>query len=207
MKYATIVPFSGFYASLHGGLLDDTLNSMFSDDDGDPYEDLVMKASDAVDWRAAHLAYAKEYTENFATALGLDLAFDTMLSPREYNFETDRIFAVITKDSLLKAYAGVDRAALAALVKCTFTSRDGFSSFYDPGIRTWPEDVTKWDHNQIGTLLQALANEAYQNFDQWQEYELMDSARGNGVIDNILCKNLKDADTLFAKLEELRSIA
>lgn len=196
MEYETTIPFSGFYESVHNLALDDALNSMFGTREaGNPVEAFVARANDAMDWKAVHTEYAREYSEAFASLVELDLKFEALESPREYNFTTDRIFCKITEYSLLKAYAIVDKAVLADVAKQRHTSHSGFSSFYDPGIETWGE-VLEWDLNQIGTLMQALAEDVRGEFDGWAEYDLMEYAQCNGLLDNILYTNCDAANRL-----------
>lgn len=202
MRYATTIPFSGFYNSVHDSALDDTLEQMFSDRDTGCHinEGLFYAAMDKINWRAVHKEYAREYCANFASWLELDLEFDELDSPREYNFTTDRIFCRISEDSLRRAYDRVNTPPLRELVRQRFTSRDGFISFYEPDLDNWPSDVTEWDCNQIGTLLMALADQECSNsdgFECWDEYDLMEYDRCNGDIDDMVYKNMPNAERLF----------
>lgn len=202
MKHLTTIPFSGFYESLHDGELDDTLRQMFSDRDTGCHvnENLLYAAMDKIDWRAVHTEYASEYCDCFAHWLELELTFDELQSPREYNFTTDRIFAYITTESLQKAFDRVDTPALRTLVREQFTSRDGFMSFYSGDLDDWPENVLGWDHNQIGALLHALADQESRDsdgFTQWEEYALMEDTRCNGGLDSMLCTHMANANRLF----------
>jgi hypothetical protein len=183
----TIIPFSGFYASLHDSELEKTLELAFSDDSGMPNTGLLSHAWDAVNWGQVHEAYAKNYCERFAREFRISsLTFEELNSPREYNFTTDRIFASISLEDVRAILAKVDPAKLGEKVRECFTSRDGFSSFYSANLEDWG-DVATWDHNQIGTLLQTFADQETHNheeFDQWAEFELMEDAGGNGNVDN-----------------------
>jgi hypothetical protein len=191
MKYETTIPFAGFYESTHNVLLDDALEQMFSDRGTGCQinDDLVNYAQDAIDWRKVFIDYAKDYLENFDLWLGLDLEITALESPREYNFVSDRIIATIPEASLLKAYTKVDKGVLIDVAKRRHTSYDGFYSFYNPDVSVWGS-VTEWDLNQIGTLLQALAEDTVGGeFDGWQQYDLMEQSMGNGVLDEIICRN------------------
>jgi hypothetical protein len=193
---STTIPFSGFYGSLHSIELDDTLDQMFSDrGTGSHVNDgLVAHAIDKINWQATHIAYAQEYCEQFALEMGVTLNFEALVSPREYNFVTDRIFASISCASLERLYAVVDKNALVDMVRVKFTSRDGFASFYPNELGGWPADVQDWDHNQIGTLIETLVGKG---FDQFKEHDLMSDSRSNGFCDSILEQNLPCAERLF----------
>jgi len=196
MEYETTIPFSGFYESLHSMALDEALNSMFGErDTGNPVDAFVDYANDAMDWKAVHTEYAREYAEAFASFVELELKFEALESPREYNFTTDVIICKISEASLLKAYERVDKAVLKDVAELRHTSRDGFSSFYGPDYTAWGE-VIEWDCNQIGTLMQALAEGESGEFNGMCEYVLMEYAMCNGVLENTLYTNCSDADRL-----------
>lgn len=202
MRYETTIPFSGFYNSLHDSELDMALRDMFSDraTGTDVNEDLLQRAMEKMNWRGAYVEYAKEYADDFGRWLELDLEFDELSSPREYNFTTDRIFVKISEESLKSAFAKVLKPELREAVRERFTSYDGFISFYNPDMDSWPEDVTEWDANQIGTLLIVLANQECTNndgFEVWDEYDLMDDTRGNGIVDDILYRNCPGVERLL----------
>lgn len=189
MKYLTTIPFSGFYCSLHDDELDETLDRMFSDRDTGcrVNYNLAARAAAAMKWRNVHEDYAKEYVDDFGRAMRLDLEFESLDSPRDYAFETDRIFCHITDDSLRKALKETPRETLAEVARKRHTSRSGFVSFYDPNIDNWPADVTEWDPNQIGTLMCAVAEDhTSSGWDQYEEYYLMEDTRGNGIVESIL---------------------
>lgn len=191
----TTVPFSGFYESLHDSEIDWTMEQMFTDDSGDQiYPGLDELLWRDCDFRKVHLAYAQDYVEQFAREFNLKtLEWESMVSPREYNFTTDSLFAEISTEEFLDLLDTVDNDAFHALAKQNFTSRDGFMSWYSPDIGTWgPPEL--WDHNQVGTLLAAHAGP---DFDHYAEHSLMEDARGNGDIDNWVCAATPSIDRLY----------
>lgn len=189
MKIAQI-PFSGFYHSLHDMALDDALDMAVSDSSGEPNADLHERAFDAIDWGHAHSEYAKAYAENFLSEFGIRGAFESMHSPREYNFTTDRIFITLADDELQRVYDATPAETLASCAREMFTSRDGFASFYSPDVDDWG-DLDEWDHNQIFCLINAYVLDKRQGeeFDSDAEYSLMEANRDNGYIDGWLDKN------------------
>lgn len=191
-----VIPFSGFYESIHDSELDTTLERMFSDRETgcDVNAGLQWRAYDSCDWRAVHEAYAKDYAERFACEFEIvGMSFESLQSPREYNFTTDRIFCHITDDAIRALHARVPREDLDRVAREMFTSRDGFASFYSPDVDTWG-DVCDWDHNQLSALLVALVGE---DWDQWKEYDLMSGAFENGNADEWIASKIKDAARLF----------
>lgn len=188
----TTIPFSGFYESLHDSEIDYALDQVFSDraTGCEINEPLRWKAYDSMNWRGVHTEYAKEYAEAFAQHFGIDsLAFESLSSPKEYNFTTDRIFCTIEYADLCRIVAAFDLNEFAAHVREKFTSRDGFISFYPADLSEWGR-VESWDHNQAGTALEFYAiQESGGEFDHYQEFGLMEDARCNGVMDYFFSSN------------------
>lgn len=89
----------------------------------------------------------------------IGMSFESMDSPREYNFATDRVYGRIPLKfmrALLKRSSAENHATLARVVAERFTSRSGFSSFYDSDVAAWlakAGPLQEWDHNELGTLL------------------------------------------------------
>lgn len=187
----TTLPFSGFYESLHDSALDMALDQIFSDSDTgcNVNETLKWKAHDCINWRMAHELYAKEYSESLAHEFGADsLKFESLSSPKEHNFTTDRIFCTIEYADLCRLMAGFDLKAFAEYVREKFTSRDGFISFYDADLSAWGA-VISWDHNQCGTAIEFYAMQQNAGeFEHYQEFALIENAQCNGVFDEILFK-------------------
>jgi hypothetical protein len=188
-RFLTTVPFSGFYSSLHDSELDICLERLFDRDGMGANADLVDAARNVIDWPCVHEAYAAEYVSGLRHEYQIELKFESLTSPKYYNFETDRIFAWIDRESLAKIARAVPRAALRKAIKARFTSRSGFISHYEPDLSDWPARLSDWDHNQIGTLLgvyldQEAAGCGSDGFDAYREYEVMESAFGNGYVEN-----------------------
>jgi hypothetical protein len=89
------IPFSGFYNSIHNSNIEYELdNGVFTDHaTGRINNDRLSElAYDAINRRELYLDYAREYVDNFNCEFGLNLEFESMKSPKEYNFSTGRIF-------------------------------------------------------------------------------------------------------------------
>jgi hypothetical protein len=176
------LPFAGFYDSMWSGEIDHQEESeveywperqaengvpkAFHVSDSD-YAEILFRHTD---YSAAYLATARDYVESFNLLLSealetpLRLTWESMVSPREYNFGTDRVFAYIGRRAiraLWRISAADKHEALAQLSGERFTSRDGFASHYRPDRSDWPADPFEWDHNQLGTLLLAVLRIVY----------------------------------------------
>ena len=122
---------------------------------------------------------AEHYTDLYIDALNerlegftLKAKFNLLTSPREYNFETDRIFIDIERDhaiDFIKYIIKNHKKELENKIKERFTSRSGFWSHYKNGLDLWTQDYSEWDHNQIGTCFE-LFFELF-DFDELYFYE------------------------------------
>jgi hypothetical protein len=128
-----IIPFTGFYES--------------------PWVPNLVNCRDYPKWTQK---FCKAYVEQFNTLLkdeGVDLGleFESVDSPKFYNFETDRIFATIEHPERLDP----TQSSLDKVARERHTSREGFISYYNPDWRDWGLQST-WDHNQLQTALLAV---------------------------------------------------
>ncbi len=169
------LPFQGFYESLWSSGIDDEETSFVESYLEDNPSADSSKISEAI-WRCAN--YKKAYLEvtkayvhafqdwiNAECETDITFEFDELVSPKEYNFTTDRIFCKISYVDVLKLVGLASLGGIADKAKELFTSYDGFSSFYDPDVDTW-DDVATWDHNQLGCLLLALVESIGE--DDWE---------------------------------------
>lgn len=183
------IPFRGFYESLFRAGIDYAEEStIYNEVEGKGRN--PSKCADAffeaANYRKAHLYVAQEYVYYFnkyvAEEFGLDLGleFETVQSPREYNFSTDRIFCFISPEKVQELRAKVPDADLDAAIKQRFTSRSGFISSYSNSLAQWEPNVENWDHNELGTLLVALLGEGgdweRDIFEEMQDEDVFDTA-------------------------------
>jgi hypothetical protein len=188
-----IIPFSGFYGSWHFAQFDDAEEQLFADDYGDVNHTLRERFYRACDYRHAFEQYAKAYATEFADATDLPLVFESLQSPREYNFRTDRIFCTVGDATIAKLHAETSPDTLRDVAARNHTSRSGFSSFYSPDTLTWGH-LDTWDHNQLTTLLEAWLYKLYNPdpdgdiFPQDLQLDLMEGYAGNGWLDAWLCQ-------------------
>jgi hypothetical protein len=188
----TTIPFSGFYESMHDRQIDDALEQMVSDSSGcHPVSERI--SSDL--WMHVNtpmVEYTKAFVDSFTALLngesGLEvkLEWESIKSPRYYNFETDRVFATVSLSDVQAMFRAVDRTILDKVAADSFTSCSGFISHYSPNWRTWGS-MTEWDHNQVGTLVSALVS---QFLDREWEWNVIEDWNGNGEVDSWVYENL-----------------
>jgi methylglutaconyl-CoA hydratase len=130
--------------------------------------------AEAMDYRKAYESYARDYAAAALRALNEALPegyaikwdFESLDSPREYNFSTDRLFVTLPLGHLetLREYAGDD--ALREVIEHRFTSRDGFISSYSNNLDDWKaKPLAEYDHNEAGAVLQAATMKAVPSFE------------------------------------------
>lgn len=128
-------------------------------------------------------AFDSWMAENLGTPAGA-FRFESMDSPREYNFATDRLYAHVPLDvmeSLFARSAAGGHELLAACIAERFTSYDGFISWYSNDVSTWlAKPLAHWDHNELGTLLRAMipAGTDYESADEWR-FEIWERTFGD----------------------------
>jgi hypothetical protein len=195
----TRLPFEGFYNTIYSGIVDHAEEiwieyevSYRQDEDGIPEE--LQLASDDLwtiinkhsDYSAAYQDMAADYVSAFSLRASdefdfkgdaLGLHFESMDSPREYNFRTDRVYAYIhplVLHYLVTRSAMDSHAKLRKVIKDNFTSRSGFSSHYDNALDTWlTNPFEEWDHNELCTLIEATIPCDTDEF-RWGCYEYVD---------------------------------
>lgn len=194
--------------------------------------DLSGLLFDATDYGACHRAIAHSYVDALNDHLGevfdmtrratrgawdsatgkmrkvkydrasIGMTFESMDSPREYNFATDRVYGnipALTMRRLFKRSRDDDHATLAEVIRERFTSRSGFISGYSNDLETWlAKPLAEWDHNELGTLLiaamilagadpedgelsiyYAVAEGSYQDWERGVDWAKLDSKRAD----------------------------
>ena len=130
----TTINFGGFYNSIHDDNIEWACESFYSDDNGNCNWDIIL---DNVDFKKLRGVYIDLYSDLFSDWLkenhGIAIKFKniSLSSPREYNFETDKILCDIDSvenESLIKALQS--NTKFLDWLKDRTKSRSGFISFY-----------------------------------------------------------------------------
>lgn len=188
----TILPnFHGFYESIHSSKIDDAGDSVIQDENGDPIPELANIMWENLNYRKVFEGYAKLYCDNFGELYNIPVRFESLNSPREYNFTTDSIYAHISLSTVRRIRGLTPESTLADTIRQRFTSRDGFRSFYSNDLQSeeWQVPMQDWDANMIETLLEAYLFQEHSDEDLHQnEWDMVDDR--NGAISNLVWKNL-----------------
>lgn len=205
----TTIPFQGFYETRLNAALDDEeelyVEDLLTSDENQGHGPLAV--ADAVfftsNYSKAFDYIAKEYAEKFAQyVLPFKLEFESMTSPREYNFTTDRIFMTISLSDFRWMFRFTHTNILADIIKETFTSRDGFASFYSNRLDDWMDKpLDMWDHNQVRTVLLAYLKTKEIGLDTIEE-EIIDWMQSNGTF-NIALDLALDEPAMWERLNKL----
>lgn len=122
---------------------------------------------DCTDYKKTYQNMARMWVEGFDAWCHENLetpeksfVMESMVSPREYNFTTDRVFADVPNAVLELLFARSEangHKALAKVIRDTFTSYDGFMSSYSNTLEVWlKKPLAEWDHNELDALVEAM---------------------------------------------------
>lgn len=233
----TRLPFPGFYESLYSLEFDSIedneveyiMNGEYEFDVPEcvTSEDMHELFYKHADYSGMYQEIAKQYPYTFSdflaekTGMLVPLEFTIMTSPREYNFETDRVFATIKLEDVLALYEFVGEERLRKEAKDMFTSRSGFISFYSPKIEEWGP-VSEWDHNQLYCLMNCLVDSdddltiyyrleeafytAFQNNINWEDFARDLKFFGEEYEMNFPSSSIKDQNEYVKSFNELNHL-
>lgn len=209
----TFIPFPGFYESILSSELDrveEMEAENLEDDEGVDLEQAYGILLDCTDHQRVQEEVAKAWVFEYAgllceDVLALDLNFKELISPREYNFTTDKVLCTVPENSIKVLFDTVHKSTLSDVCEDHLKSRDGFHSFYDHRWETWG-DVTEWDANQVSMLFHALHHDSddgpvWGDVEEEINYRLSrDSVYFNTVLDSV------DWPKVEAKIKELKLV-
>ncbi len=165
MKTKTFLPvFTGFYNTLFEFDFEPT------DNNGKEiaYEDLK------IDYKRYEQDVAQECCEAITELIPFvkSIGFESVQSPKEYNFKNDSINCTIDFDAKeLKAWIYANQEFVTGYIEDEYSSRSGFIPFYSNKFEDWEHktgNFTNWsvDGHRLGAILNAYC--------QWEEYETSD---------------------------------
>jgi len=174
-KLESTIPFDGFYESFISADIDHQIGQQI-EWDTDLYDlneneqqilwDSYLSVNRIYFYNQIAEDYTNFYIDNLNAKLNyaypdhgftLNAKFSLLTSPREYNFQTDRIFIEIEENhaiDFIKYIIKNYKKELENKIKQRFTSRSGFWSHYKNELDLWHQDYSEWDHNQIGTCFE-----------------------------------------------------
>lgn len=189
MERYTKLPFCGFCNSIYDSGFDSEIESDIEnliEEYGAEYADWITdnywRHVDCSDARSQICErHVETFNDTFMEETGIDLGlrFESMTSPREYNFETDRLFAYFDESAMVAVFK-LAEPRLAKVVKERFTSRSGFISFYSSAVDDWTDKpLADYDHNELETVILAALDDP-ETFGRDVEDSVHEYAAGNG---------------------------
>ena len=131
------IPFSGFYNSIHDSVIDSALeyeSECYAD--SDKANDIILDALNVNHYDKIREALSKVFVEGvnelfwYEYDINLDLEFDSLKSPKFYNYSTDEIYCYVANDKINELVALLDNENdFIKALKDKYKSRDGFIVF------------------------------------------------------------------------------
>ncbi len=151
---SVVIPFEGFYSSHISALIDDEETQILEDLKLD-YDKVNFK----IDFVKLSKHIVEAYKEYLCDELDLDIemSFDILFQPREYNFMTDEITVLMPIESHKKLYdhlMSLDKKITQERVNNKYKSRDGFISFWSSFVNGWlTQPLCEWGNEQSELLM------------------------------------------------------
>ena len=154
-KAIATIPFQGFYDSLYSYSIEGEIENTtewYAEDYNLSEAQQETLASGYLEKNISEFYYnvSKDYAEGFIyeieseTGLSLNASFESVESPREYNFATDRLFIELPEESavaFINYILANHKQELEDLIRQNFTSCDGFWSNYKNTLEAWGNPI------------------------------------------------------------------
>ena len=165
------IPFQGFYETIIAEDIDQQID----------YYDFEWEA---VNYGATYAGVAKEYAEEWLHQSGFEGKYSAMVSPREYNFDTDAILIEFTEKGLwdIKRMTLAEEGGFAKWVEENCRSSPGFISYLYSDLSDWGE----WAEKEYYAALTYLSSIGHPDED-----DIRETLNANGRIDIILTSENK----------------
>ena len=181
--------FSGFYGTLFEDIIDSEVDYILEGEETYTTDNVEFDYKTFKDDISKQCVGVFEDAFNRDMHVKLSVSFESLFSPKFYNFENDSINVAISLsredfDIIISAIKG-NRTEISEQLKERYSSREGFSSFHSTDLDEWIEDLTlefeteedcshKW-----GAILEILCDV----LDIIDEEEMVDKVRGNVSLD------------------------
>ena len=214
MKIVNIPFFPGFYESFLSFEVDQVIEREFAAEEYSRYahDDVASAFWNHTNYHEIYPRVAEAWVnelsdilEDIAEECGAPrhltkpyLQYLRLVRPREYNFTTDQVDAIVSSTLVEWMLARTSFKTLGQVSRERHTSRDGFFSFYNPDYRRWGP-VNHWDHNQLGTLFLAfLEDQGGEDLDEILD-RVLDRLRDRGTFYQVVTNHI-DYDAIESDL-------
>ena len=182
------LPFSGFYESIHDMYIDNFIEYeiAYLESELNYTSEQIDKIKDRfymMDYSSVRKAICEHYIKAFNAVfydeynIHLDLKYSQLISPRFYNFETDRLYAFIDEAIYNEVVTLVNKKDFKELLKDRYSKRDGFTPFQSTLEAIENNDTILFS----AELLEMLLPED-QVINDWQYTDLIHEVVSNACI-------------------------
>ena len=152
--------FGGFYDSIHSNLIDTEIENILETENLE-YDQIC----DYLDFKAIHLEYAKRLVLDFNNNFDLNLKFEQLIQPKEYNFKTDEILVEMSMQDYNYLWLNTDQTSIQLKVQDATTARDGYMPLYNSSeLLDEPQFIAEF-------LLDTLMADTDYALDDWFYYD------------------------------------
>lgn len=164
MKKLTIknvaLNFGGFYDSVHSTLIDTEIENILETENLE-----YGQICDYIDFKAIHLEYAKRLVLDFNNNFDLNLKFEQLIQPKEYNYKTDEILVEMSMQDYNYLWLNTDQTSIQLKVQDATTARDGYMPLYNSSeLLDEPQFIAEF-------LLDIIMEGADYALDDWFYYD------------------------------------
>lgn len=148
------IPFCGFYNSVISDEIEQNIEyevQYYSEEYGIELDEMDF----ITDFEGIAKCYARYFEERVQDAFPqIQIKFSELISPKYYNYTTDKIYCEISDKNLKLVYKYCIANHFSDIVEERLKVRDGFIPLYSDDFSEWDKDVLAWDDAQIGLLFE-----------------------------------------------------
>ena len=148
------IPFCGFFNSVIDDEIETTIEcevQYYSEEYGIELDEMDF----ITDFEGIAKCYARYFEERAQDAFPqIQIKFSELISPKYYNYTTDKIYCEISDKNLKLVYKYCIANHFSDIIKERLKVRDGFIPLYSDDFSEWDKDVLAWDDAQIGLLFE-----------------------------------------------------
>ena len=148
------IPFCGFYNSVISDEIEQNIEyevQYYSEEYGIELDEMDF----ITDFEGIAKCYARYFEEKVQDAFPqIEIKFSELISPKYYNYTTDKIYCEISDKNLKLVYKYCIANHFSDIIKERLKVRDGFIPLYSDDFSEWDKDVLAWDDAQIGLLFE-----------------------------------------------------
>ena len=185
MRVQTFLPvFNGFYNTLFEDLIDNVVDNQIEYYNEQNNTDLVYDDFnfdfDSIMQEICKDAVSKIEEKLNEIGINCTINFETLVSPREYNFRNDSINIEINFKKFSQVIEILEQNfdSFSQYIKYHYTSRDGFISSFSSYASDWMEDLREYAENEthkVGSVLDFILQQIEEYKDEDLYFDLCEN--------------------------------